>query len=759
MRRKLLSTYILSMFIIACIGQLYKIESKEDAFKKLKQNISDSNRQYIYNFLGTHYLNNSIYKINTDSAFYFLRKAVYLGDSSNFNNKQITNESLCLLAQTYSRSGNVSTSKQIFLQVIKNYHAHHQMNNEAKTWQRMGYQFWTLHLNLQDVPIYYDNAIALFEQDKKVLEKAEVMIYKIDFFVSVKNNSAVEKELNKIFVLAKENNYENLSHIYVMLAHQNRYNGNLNKGLEYALEAVKYIDYLKNKTGAHNFYGELAQIYEELGESEKSILWYKKCLWEREQMGISLYVIYRTTSLMIIQMIKAKREKEAIVLLQQLAKRKPPDNHVTKAILAQSFAYCYATMKQYKAAEPKFLEMIDEYDKSQPELEILYIAYYDISRFYVDFEQYEKAGIYLKKALEFSGLAISREKDLTLLMFKVDSANGNLAAAIKHFQKYKSLNDSIFNVAKSTQINELMIRYESEKKDNNIKFLQNKNVLQDGQLIQANQTRNWMLGFAILLVIITGLLIHSSRIKQRTNKKLLGQQKEIQSQNISLQHLLQEKEWLVKEIHHRVKNNFHIVMGLLGTQSGYLKNEEAIAAIAESQQRIQTMSLIHQKLYQSDNMSNINMDDYIHELVDYLKEALNTGRRIQFHFQLDRISLGVYHSVPIGLILNETITNAIKYAFPNNRTGNIYISFTANNGNGNNLLLVVKDDGVGLPADFDHSGNGTMGLNLMKGLAKDIDGHFTICSTIGTAVTIAFVYHPESPKDYTTVLKETKEVI
>ena len=99
--------------------------------------------------------------------------------------------------------------------------------------------------------------------------------------------------------------------------------------------------------------------------------------------------------------------------------------------------------------------------------------------------------------------------------------------------------------------------------------------------------------------------------------------------------------------------------------------------MAESQQRIQAMSLIHQKLYQSENMSHIDMADYIHELVDYLKDSLNTGRRIQFHFLLDRIELGVYHAVPIGLILNETITNAIKYAFPGNRDGNIHISFTA----------------------------------------------------------------------------------
>jgi len=264
-----------------------------------------------------------------------------------------------------------------------------------------------------------------------------------------------------------------------------------------------------------------------------------------------------------------------------------------------------------------------------------------------------------------------------------------------------------------------------------------------------------------MVLICTGLLIlllclgyNRYKLKQKNNLQLERQQKDITEKNIYLQHLLLEKEWLVKEIHHRVKNNFHIVIGLLGTQSGFLRNDEAISAMAESQQRIQAMSLIHQKLYQSENMSDIDMADYIHELADYLKDSLNTGRRIQFHFLLDRIELGVYHAVPIGLILNETITNAIKYAFPGNRDGNINISFTAEHDNANNLLLVVTDDGTGLPKNFDSSINRTMGMNLMQGLARDIDGKFTIQSSVGTTVKIAFSYHRDITRDYTNDVKE-----
>ncbi len=106
-------------------------------------------------------------------------------------------------------------------------------------------------------------------------------------------------------------------------------------------------------------------------------------------------------------------------------------------------------------------------------------------------------------------------------------------------------------------------------------------------------------------------------------------------------------------------------MGLLGTQSGYLKNEAAINAIKDSQHRLHTMSLIHQRLYQTENLSAINMPHYIYELVDYLRDSFGTRNRIHFNLQIEPIELNLTHCIPIGLILNEAITNAFKYAFPN----------------------------------------------------------------------------------------------
>jgi two-component sensor histidine kinase/ligand-binding sensor domain-containing protein len=200
--------------------------------------------------------------------------------------------------------------------------------------------------------------------------------------------------------------------------------------------------------------------------------------------------------------------------------------------------------------------------------------------------------------------------------------------------------------------------------------------------------------------------------------------------------LLNEKEWLIKEIHHRVKNNFHMVTGLLSTQASYLKNEEAVRAIAESQQRITAMALIHQRLYQSNNLSAINMPDYIRELVEYLKDCFDMKTKIHFDLQIEAFYLDLSYSLPIGLIINEAVTNSMKYAFAGKEEGTITILL--NRTDMDHALLSVIDNGVGFSPDLAFAQPTSMGMNLMRGLSEDIKGTFSISANNGTHLSIAF---------------------
>ena len=176
-------------------------------------------------------------------------------------------------------------------------------------------------------------------------------------------------------------------------------------------------------------------------------------------------------------------------------------------------------------------------------------------------------------------------------------------------------------------------------------------------------------------------------------------------------------------------------MSLLESQSTYLEND-ALAAIKDSQHRVQAMSLIHQKLYLSDNVTTIDMKIYIHELVSYLRQSFNIRQQIRFQLDLEAISLDIAQAIPIGLILNESITNAIKYAFPAEREG--IITLSVKQPVEGHFQLVISDNGIGLPVDFENSKVTSLGIRLMRGLSNEIGGRLTIMSERGTSVSVAF---------------------
>src|SRR5579872_1472485 len=153
-------------------------------------------------------------------------------------------------------------------------------------------------------------------------------------------------------------------------------------------------------------------------------------------------------------------------------------------------------------------------------------------------------------------------------------------------------------------------------------------------------------------------LFSGGRIERRSNYlgKLLKEKETLLKEN---EKLSDEKEWLLKEIHHRVKNNLQIAMSLLNTQTFYLDNEKAVEAIRQSRNRMYAMSLIHQRLYQADNLELIHMDGYVPELIAYIEDSFASNRNIHFRTDVDPVQLDVAQAVPIGLIINEAVTNSI----------------------------------------------------------------------------------------------------
>ena len=192
----------------------------------------------------------------------------------------------------------------------------------------------------------------------------------------------------------------------------------------------------------------------------------------------------------------------------------------------------------------------------------------------------------------------------------------------------------------------------------------------------------------------------------------------------------------MKEIHHRVKNNLMVISSLLNLESRNVKNEEARNILKESRNRANSMALIHERLYGFSDLKNINFGEYTKSLTqDLFKNYAVDMGNIKLDIAVDDIQLDVDTAVPLGLVLNELVSNCLKYAFPANKKGTLKIIFKKEN---DNFMLTVKDDGVGIPADIDVKKTDTLGLTLIRSLVEQIEGNLTINNAHGTEVNIMF---------------------
>ncbi|MCC7557759.1 MAG: PAS domain S-box protein, partial [Methanobacteriaceae archaeon] len=183
---------------------------------------------------------------------------------------------------------------------------------------------------------------------------------------------------------------------------------------------------------------------------------------------------------------------------------------------------------------------------------------------------------------------------------------------------------------------------------------------------------------------------------------------------------LREKEILLREIHHRVKNNLQIISTLLELQCDQIKDEEVMELYRESENRIQSIALIHENLYQSDDLASIQIDEYINNLLNDLMNSYGIESSVNLNIDVDRITLGIETAIPCGLIINELVSNSLKYAFPNGTSGNIYLSLKEKDDG--TFKLLISDDGSAFPSDFEEKKNRTLGLQLVNNLVKQLDG-------------------------------------
>jgi len=230
---------------------------------------------------------------------------------------------------------------------------------------------------------------------------------------------------------------------------------------------------------------------------------------------------------------------------------------------------------------------------------------------------------------------------------------------------------------------------------------------------------------------------------QETNAKLdnaqrayLSMMEDLEAQKKELDFSLNEKEILLQEVHHRVKNNMQIISSLLNLQSRQIKDKDALRMYNDSQARIRSMALVHEQLYQSNDFSKLEFDKYLHTLSNNLMSSYTLSANIDLNIDVTEVNLDLDRAVPTGLIVNELMTNSFKYAFHEKEFGEININMSLSNDE--KITLVYSDNGIGIPTEIDWQKTDSLGLTLVRTLTRQLNGTIELDTSKDTQFTLVF---------------------
>lgn len=495
--------------------------------------------------------------------------------------------------------------------------------------------------------------------------------------------------------------------------------GQLDRAADYAMEALRLGEELNDKKAIALAYSDLSNIFWKQAKYDKGLKYGIKSIVLFEERGImdldydfSLYVVANNY-------LKLNRHEEALKYFEHslaIGERYGFYNNLSDVYI--SLVDLYAYLNKYKKAEAagqnavKYAELLDNGF-------MLMRSWLSIGKLENLQGKYKDAIISLKKSLNVATDDFGDEYYLSQAyeaLGKAYAGDHNYMEAYKAFSEYDGLKKEIFTAESDHRIALLQTEFEVAQKEDTI-------ILQQGTIKkqQSNQTLTSIITGLLLFLLVLGVLaIRNNRRK-----------------NVLLQHQNKEKEFLIKEIHHRVKNNLEVVSSLLSLQSSHIDDKKIKDNMHQIQNRIQSMSMIHQNLYQGKNLASIEMRNYFKILGDYVLHSYGAGQRINMVYEMKEIELNVDIATPIGLIVNELITNSLKYAFPNNLNGRITIGLVQKP---SHLELKVNDNGIGFNERNQAVGTG-FGTQLIALLTKQLDGKMVLQQKKGTLVSFEFHHH------------------
>lgn len=494
----------------------------------------------------------------------------------------------------------------------------------------------------------------------------------------------------------KQNRPADVANVYTKYRWVYNYLGELEKANEYTFKALEVYEQLDDEE-------RVAQAYYYIADN----LYHQTKWQEALQYALKAYNIQKKRKLQedlgaTLQVLgdislQLQNYEQALAYHEEgLAVRRQLSSQIDVGMSLNSRGNLFKFMKRYPEALLDYLEAL-KIARVSGFSDFELVCIHNIGHVYNLLGDYDKALPYLLIQYNMYGKTKKRERvvESMVLLAEAYAGIGRYDSAY-YFQKlHTDLRDSILNESKNLQMSELQTKYETAQREAKI-------AIQNAQLKRAN-TRFWTVFIGLGLALLLGSALYRLTLQLRKSNR--------------------EKEFLVKEIHHRVKNNLQVLSSLLYLQSRHIKDDAALDVMREGQNRVEAMSLIHQKLYMGDNLAAVEIRDYLYQLGDTLLNSFGIeDGRIKIVYHLEPIHLDVDTAIPLGLIVNELVTNALKYAFPGERAGIIEITLRKNNAG--KLHLNVSDNGTGaaVAAAASTEGGASFGASLVEILSKKLGG-------------------------------------
>lgn len=678
-----------------------------------------------------------------DSAAKFANQASVLSYRLKYDFGIIN--SMLLSAESFYYRDDRRTGLKIAQNALAFAQIHNNSDGEARSYHLIA-QYYPISdpASLQQRILYINKAIEIFRTNRNYLWLSFLLTANADLLFQADRITEGLRSLFEALNLGKNVSRRTVEGIYRNIGRISFKLGDYTNALKYnllALETAKEVnDTTLQLTGINHI---IASTYIKMQEYRRAIPYSIDVLSMAKRYHDHRVVILESSAL-ALEYTRTNQPDKAFAVLNEMKSHAVGDldnlsvamTFVNNLIYAKRFGEADGYVRQLKSLLPKISSAnIQELTDAYNALASYYSATGNVKQAYRYTELYATLA---HKQNFAAGVRTAEYRYYELLSLK-----GDKKSAMEHFLKEKKIKDSIDDIAKTYQISLLHIENEALEKNKHIDSLTREALLSDAKLKRNQLIQKVTVGGTVLLLIITALIYNQYWLKQRSNAQLLQQKSEIDQQNLSLKHLvadknqlLGEKDLLLKEVNHRVKNNLQIVMSLLASQSVYLSVESANQAILESQNRVRSIALIHDQLYKTDNVTEINLLMYIEELIQSLDSSLNhRTNKIVIEYDVDDITLDVSQAIPVGIILNEMVTNAMKYAFPDDQPGTIAIRVKRA---GSFLEVQISDNGVGLPADFELSSADSLGITLLEGLTEQLEGSFRIENNQGLTVFLKF---------------------